>query len=212
MPRPKQADPLARRQILAAALGVFSRQGYAGATLDDITAAANLSKGAIYWYFDSKADLFAALLGERASLFSELLEDAARSGATPLAGLRAMWIRWMEALESDRGYQAYVRLSHLRVEVADEPREGMDARRAEERRTQAFVTERLLAAVAARELPATADIEADALTFVGAGNGIVRAWLLVPETFSPRRMAPRIWDLLLAGWRGADGADGARSS
>jgi hypothetical protein len=80
----------------------------------------------------------------------------------------------------------------------------MDARRAEERRTQAFVTERLLAAMAAGELPATADIEADALTFVGAGNGIVRAWLLVPETFSPRKMALRIWDLLLAGWRGAD--------
>ena len=74
MPRPKQADPLARRQILAAALDVFSRQGYAGTTLDDITAAANLSKGAIYWYFESKADLFTTLLGERASIFTELLE------------------------------------------------------------------------------------------------------------------------------------------
>lgn len=201
MPRPKQADPLARRQILAAALDVFSRQGYAGTTLDDITAAANLSKGAIYWYFESKADLFTTLLGERASIFTELLEDAARSGGSPLAGLRAMWTRWMEALESDRGYQAYVRLAHLRVEVADEPREGLDARRAEERRTQAFVIERLMAAMAARELPATLDIEAAALAFVGAGNGLVRAWLLVPETFSPRAMAPRIWSMLLAGWR-----------
>lgn len=206
MPRPKQADPLARRQILAAALDVFSRQGYAGTTLDDITAAANLSKGAIYWYFESKADLFTTLLGERASIFTELLEDAARSGASPLAGLRAMWTRWMEALESDRGYQSYVRLAHLRVEVADEPREGMDARRAEERRTQAFVIERLMAAVAARELPATLDIEAAALLFVGAGNGLVRAWLLVPETFSSRAMAPRIWGMLLAGWRSAESA------
>jgi TetR/AcrR family acrAB operon transcriptional repressor len=204
MPRPKQVDPLARRQILAAALDVFSRQGYAGTTLDDITAAANLSKGAIYWYFESKADLFTTLLGERASIFTELLEDAARSGGSPLAGLRAMWTRWMEALESDRGYQSYVRLAHLRVEVADEPREGMDARRAEERRTQAFVTERLLAAVAARELPTTLDIEAAALAFVGAGNGLVRAWLLVPETFSPRVIAPRIWGMLLAGWRDID--------
>ena len=206
MPRPKQADPLARRQILAAALDVFSRQGYAGTTLDDITAAANLSKGAIYWYFESKADLFTTLLGERASIFTELLEDAARSGGSPLAGLRAMWTRWMEALESDRGYQSYVRLAHLRVEVADEPREGMDARRAEERRTQAFVIERLMAAMAARELPATLDIEAAALLFVGAGSGLVRAWLLVPETFSPRVVAPRIWSMLLAGWRSAESA------
>lgn len=201
MPRPKQADPLARRQILAAALDVFSRQGYAGTTLDDITAAANLSKGAIYWYFESKADLFATLLGERASIFSEIIEDVARGAASPLDGLHAIWLRWMEALETDRGYQAYVRLAHLRVEVADEPRESMDARRAEERRTQALVTERVLAAVAARELPPRLDVEAAALAFVGVGNGLVRAWLLVPETFSPRGIAPRIWALLVAGWR-----------
>ena len=205
MPRPKQADPLARRQILAAALEVFSRQGYAGTTLDDITAAANLSKGAIYWYFESKADLFATLLGERASIFSEILEDAARPASSPLEALHAMWLRWMEALETDRGYQAYVRLAHLRVEVADEPRAGLNARRNEERRSQAIITERVLAAIAARELPAHLDVEAAALSFVGVGNGLVRAWLLVPETFSPRAMAPRIWSLVLAGWRNASG-------
>ena len=204
MPRPKQADPLARRQILAAALVVFSQRGYAGTTLDDITAEANLSKGAIYWYFDNKADLFASLLGERASVFSELLDDAARRASGPLAALRAMWLRWMEALESDPGYQAYARLAHLRVEVADEPRAGLSARRNEERRSQAIITERILAAIAAHELPTGLDVEAAALSYVGVGNGLVRAWLLVPETFSPRAVAPRIWDLLLAGWRHAN--------
>jgi TetR/AcrR family acrAB operon transcriptional repressor len=203
MPRPKQADPLARRQILAAALVVFSQRGYAGTTLDDITAEANLSKGAIYWYFDNKADLFASLLGERASVFSELLDDAARRAHGPLAALRAMWLRWMEALESDAGYQAYARLAHLRVEVADEPAKSMEARRTEERRAQALVTEWLLAAMATGELPAQLDVEAAALSFVGAGSGLVRAWLLVPETFSPRAIAPRIWRVLEAGWKGA---------
>lgn len=203
MPRTKQADPLARRQILAAALDVFSKQGYAGTTLDDITATANLSKGAIYWYFESKADLFATLLGERASIFSEILLDAARGAAGPLAALQAMWLRWMEALETDRGYQAYVRLAYLRVEVADEPSEGLDARRTEERRVQALVTERILAAVAAGELPARLDIEAAVLSFVGTGNGLVRAWLLVPDTFVPRAIAPRVWRLMIAGWHSA---------
>lgn len=202
MPRPKQADPLARRQILAAALTVFSRTGYAGTTLDDITAEANLSKGAIYWYFDNKADLFATLLGERASIFSELLEDAAKRASGPLGGLEAMWLRWMEALENDPGYQAYARLAHLRVEVADEPAKSMEARRTEERRAQALVTEWLLSAIAARELPASLDVEAAALSFVGVGSGLVRAWLLVPETFSPRVIAPRLWRMLVTGWKG----------
>ncbi|MGO8946179.1 MAG: TetR family transcriptional regulator [Ktedonobacterales bacterium] len=203
MPRPKQTDPLARRQILAAALEVFSRQGYAGTTLDDITSAAELSKGAIYWYFTSKADLFATLLGERTTIFTEILQDAAAQGASPLQSLELMWLRWMEALEGDPSYQSYVRLSHLRVEVADEPAEGMEARRADERRTQALVTEYLLAAVVKRELPEYLDVEAAALTFVGAGNGLARAWLLVPDTFFPQAVAPRIWALLVAGWHSA---------
>lgn len=201
MTRPKQVDPVARRTILAAALGVFSRQGYAGTTLDDITTSANLSKGAIYWYFESKAQLFATLLGEQASVFSTLLEDAARPAVTPLAALEAMWLRWMEALETDASYQAYVRLAYLRIEVADEPPESMAARRAEERRTQAMIIQRLMAALAKGELPTTLDVQAAALTYVAAGNGLTRAWLLVPDTFSPRAIAPRIWAMLLAGWQ-----------
>ena len=201
MPRPKQIDPLARRQILAAALDVFSRQGYAGTTLDDITAAAGLSKGAIYWYFESKAVLFATLLNNQASLFTALLVDAAAQATSPLEALHAMWLRWMQSLETRESFQQWVRLAHLRIEVADEPREGLDVRRSEERRTQAVVIEQLLAAVASGELPAKLDVEAAALLFVGTGNGLVRAWLLVPETFAPSVIAPRIWDLLVAGWQ-----------
>ncbi len=205
MPRPKQADPLARRQILAAATDVFSRKGYAGTTLDDITAAANLSKGAIYWYFDSKAELFNTILGERSSVFLELLEEAAQAAPTPLAALEQMWLRWMEALETDRAYQAYARLAHLRIEIGVEPRESLEARRTEERRAQALVTQKVLEAVAAGELPRETDVEAVALSFVSAGTGLVRAWLLVPETFLPRAIAPRLWALLVAGWRHASG-------
>ncbi|MFI5273658.1 MAG: TetR family transcriptional regulator [Ktedonobacterales bacterium] len=203
MPRPKQADPLARRQIVAAATEVFSRKGYAGTTLDDITAEANLSKGAIYWYFDSKAELFTTILGERSSVFLELLEGAARQADSPLAALEQMWLRWLEALEIDRSYQAYARLAHLRIEVGVEPRESLNARRTEERRVQALVTQTVLEAVAAEQLPRQTDVEAVALSFVSAGTGLVRAWLLVPETFLPRAIAPRIWALLVAGWQHA---------
>ncbi|WP_126426869.1 TetR/AcrR family transcriptional regulator [Brevibacillus marinus] len=50
-----------RSKILAAANRVFARQGYAGATLDDVAEAAGMTKGAVYWHFASKNDLFLAL-------------------------------------------------------------------------------------------------------------------------------------------------------
>jgi AcrR family transcriptional regulator len=58
-----------RAQIIEAALGSFLRQGYNKTTMDDIVTASGLSKGTLYWYFDSKDDLFAAAL---ASVFEDV--------------------------------------------------------------------------------------------------------------------------------------------
>ena len=50
-----------RRRLLDAALEVFAERGYASANLDQVAAAAGLTKGAIYSNFASKDDLFFAM-------------------------------------------------------------------------------------------------------------------------------------------------------
>ena len=59
-PRPDVAEER-RAQIMEAALTRFARQGYANTTMDDIAEESDLSKGAIYWYFKSKDELFKAV-------------------------------------------------------------------------------------------------------------------------------------------------------
>jgi AcrR family transcriptional regulator len=54
-----------RLLVLAAARRVFLARGYAGATLDMIAEEAGFSKGVVYSQFESKADLFLALLEAR---------------------------------------------------------------------------------------------------------------------------------------------------
>ena len=44
---------------------MFAEQGFRGASVAGIVRRAGLSKGALYWHFDSKEDLFFALLEER---------------------------------------------------------------------------------------------------------------------------------------------------
>jgi AcrR family transcriptional regulator len=63
--QPAHGHTDARARLLAAAERVFGRQGFAAATLDDIAADAGLSKGAVYWHFESKRDLFVSLFDER---------------------------------------------------------------------------------------------------------------------------------------------------
>ena len=61
-----------RRQILDAALTVFSQKGFHAANVSDVAAEAGVSQGTIYWYFDSKDELFQAAL---LSSFIDLGED-----------------------------------------------------------------------------------------------------------------------------------------
>jgi len=53
-----------RQEILRAARTVFARRGFAGGTVDDIAAEVGLAKGTIYLYFQSKKEIYRALLGQ----------------------------------------------------------------------------------------------------------------------------------------------------
>ena len=55
----------ARERLLDAAAEVFAERGYRATTVDDLAAAAGLTKGAVYWNFPSKEAVFSALIEER---------------------------------------------------------------------------------------------------------------------------------------------------
>jgi AcrR family transcriptional regulator len=79
-----------RQQILEAALAVFSERGFHGANVSDVAAAAGVSQGTIYWYFDSKEELLTAAI---LSYFMQFEQDtlAGLGGHETAAGkLRAL--------------------------------------------------------------------------------------------------------------------------
>jgi AcrR family transcriptional regulator len=55
----------ARERLLDAAVAELRERGYAGASLEAIARRAGLTRGAVYWNFHSKLELFLALLEER---------------------------------------------------------------------------------------------------------------------------------------------------
>ncbi len=54
-----------REALLEAAARVFARRGFRDASVDDIAREAGFSKGAVYWHFTGKDDLFFSLVDER---------------------------------------------------------------------------------------------------------------------------------------------------
>lgn len=85
----RHAPPEERRaQILRAALACFSEKGYHAATMDDLVRASGLSKGSLYWHFESKRDVFLALFDLFAAEIFAGWEAVAAEGAPTLETLR----------------------------------------------------------------------------------------------------------------------------
>lgn len=64
MPSKDELASQRRAQILHAAATVFARSGVDGARMDDIVSESGLSKGTLYWYFDSKQEIIVALVDQ----------------------------------------------------------------------------------------------------------------------------------------------------
>lgn len=81
-----------RRDLLDAAARVFAAQGYHAASVDDVAEAAGYTKGAVYSNFDSKEELFLALLerqiDQAVGVLEGVLQEAAPEDVGRLVGER----------------------------------------------------------------------------------------------------------------------------
>ncbi len=87
-----------RRRIQEAARTVFAERGYAGASIELIARAAQLSVGAIYLYFRSKEDLYVSLVEDALTVFDVEMGQV-REQAEVARRLRDTWsilVRWAE--------------------------------------------------------------------------------------------------------------------
>jgi len=69
-----------RLKVLAAARRLFSEQGYEGATIRDIAAAAGMSTGAVFANFTDKSDLFREIMHDDMEALTAAMRDAAARG------------------------------------------------------------------------------------------------------------------------------------
>jgi AcrR family transcriptional regulator len=73
-----------RGEIMAAAKNVFARNGFHATTIAHIAKEAGLAYGSVYWYFDSKDELFHALMSaEGDALRAHIAAALAASGERP---------------------------------------------------------------------------------------------------------------------------------
>ncbi len=128
--RTKEEAAKTRARILASALSLFAKKGYVRTTFNDIAARLKLTKGAVYWHFESKQALLIALLDEMLAKFRRQIMELLPEGATTFEGLSFpdvadMMVRNAAQIVGDAKGTAFFLLMHEQVQWADASMEDL---------------------------------------------------------------------------------------
>lgn len=90
------SEPERRAQILRAARSVFIAKGYQIARVEDVAKQASLSKGAVYFYYGSKRELFLALVREEHEATYSFLDTAEKDPRPAAEKLLELGVRYLD--------------------------------------------------------------------------------------------------------------------
>jgi TetR/AcrR family transcriptional regulator, cholesterol catabolism regulator len=93
-----------RKRILNAAAGLFSRRGYGGTSMRDISQACDLKVAAIYHYFPSKEDLLLSVESEAFSFMTAHVNQAVGREKDPWMRIEAACVAHMQGVLDNREY------------------------------------------------------------------------------------------------------------
>ena len=190
MSSPRLSADARREQILDVAINVFGRAGYFGASMNDIAEAAGVTKPVLYQHFDSKSDLYGALLDE---VGARMLDAITKATANASHGKE----------QTELGFQAYFRW------VAQRHDEFMLLFGGTARHEGEFGEQiRRITEAAAETVAPLIDVDIDpehrrtlAHALVGLAEGASRRLVGLGQAFEPDAIASEVSALAWAGLR-----------
>jgi AcrR family transcriptional regulator len=198
-----------RDKLLRTARQLFEHDGYDATSVSRIVEAAEVSRGTFYLYFDSKRDIFGALMDEISSGLVALQTGSWEGGGGPDRMIR-------HAIET---YVVFYR-GHARMMAVLEQLAAYDADcralRLEMRRAVAQRAELFIASLQRREvIPATVDPRYAALALTGMVDRFAYVWLILGEELEEEQVVEnlaRLWYQAVGGEVGPAGGCASNGS
>ncbi len=201
MARRTKEDAIAtRNSLMDAAERVFGEKGVARASLSDIAQAAGATRGAIYWHFKDKVDLFGAMM-DRVTLplergFGALEESTCPD---PVGRLRAVLALVLHGVASDERTRRVFEIALYKVEYVGELIGVRDRHiAASDGFTNQLARDFELAAQAQRVVLPMTPVEA-AVGLHALFDGLIRNWILGGGVFDLERVGRVGTDAFLVG-------------
>ena len=198
--RTKEDAAETRSRLLDAAELLFHEKGVSRTSLNDIALAAGATRGAIYWHFQDKADLFNAMM-ERVTLplESSLCWAGTQASADPLEDVCGGMLHALHVTVHDARARRVFEVATHRVEYAGDM-VGLRQRHLDVRNKCLLHLQGVLARASQHYgvvLPLPVDMAAQGLHAIV--SGLLQNWLLDPAAFDLVATGQAVMDAYLAG-------------
>ena len=197
--RTKSEAQATRSHILDTAEIVFAQRGVSRTSLHELALAAGVSRGAIYWHFKDKADLFNAMM-ERVTLPLEGTGRPCidtRPGAS-LAQMRDSFVDVLRKMVTDPQLRRVFEIATHKVEYVHEMRAVRERHLSMRNACWADAEQRFARAMRRGELARRLPARAAAVGLHALIDGLIQNWMLDPDAFDLVRVGRQVLDTYLA--------------
>jgi len=192
-----------RESILDAAEDVFYDKGVSNTSLADIAEVANVTRGAIYWHFKNKAELFDAMCSRVRGPLRDMVEEMAHEDtADPLGQMRKGGSCVMRQVVENPHYRKVLTILFHRCEFVDPEDPILIYQREWLAHGLSTIRNVMTNAKAKGQLPGDLDINLASLFLHITFDGLLNSWLFSPGSFDlvsdSQRIHDAVWDSIKA--------------
>ena len=198
--RTKEEALETRSRILDAAEQVFHAKGVSSASLEEIAAAADVTRGAIYWHFKDKAELFDAMMQRVVLPAEDLLEQAGEHvKSNPLELLRQATISVLMRCARDQRTRRIFEIAYTKCEYVGDAIAVRDRHIASQNECLKSIESGFRECVKAGQLAPDVRPRVAAIGAMSLVSGLIANYVLDPDSFPLRRHAEALVDIYFRG-------------
>lgn len=199
MPRNTKEEALeTRNRILDAAEKVFHANGVSRTSLADVAEAAEVTRGAIYWHFKNKGDLFEAMCKRVVLPMEAMMEaNAEATESDPLGQLRATCLFILQQTVRHPQSRAVFEILFHKCEFLEDA-DAIAVRQQQcFRKGMANIEKIIFTGVERGQLPANLDTRLACVCVHAMLDGLLNNWLFAPDSFDLESSAEPVVDATL---------------
>ena len=198
MRRTKTEALKTKEYLMLAALDTFYKKGIARTSLNEIAQAAGVTRGALYWHFKNKEDLFDALFQRICDdIESCMKEDSNNNNEQAWPSFRLTLIRFFERLQHNDLHYKFHSILFLKCEHTEQN----EAVIAIAKKHQSLWREKIVAvltdAIQQKALADNLDIDMAVIFIKSSLDSLIWRWLSSEQGFDLAQTAPRMIEIII---------------